>query len=77
MYNQKMYFGWERYSVDEYLSVVQYYKCQLFHHKSTVCRKNKAYRKCGEKHDIKDCQSQDMINCETSKKIYNKLQHYT
>lgn len=68
MYNQKIYLGWNRYSVYEDINVLQCYRCQFFHHKSSDCRNKKACRKCTEEHDIKDCHNQVMkcVNCERS-----------
>lgn len=73
MANQKLYFGWERYTIFEDISVLKCYNCHQFKHKSGECKNSKLCYKCSsDQHEGENCDAHSgkCVNCQLSNANY-------
>lgn len=56
-FRQKLYVGWERISVREFLRTMQCFNCWRYGHLARNCKNKQTCVKCSGEHDVKQCES--------------------
>lgn len=66
--NEKLYIGWSRCRVYEYISVMRCFRCCGYNHKAVNCKNKKPCLNCGDEHLAKECPSSESacINCKNA-----------
>lgn len=72
MIEKKVNIGWDRCYVYEYVNVRICYKCCGYNHIAQKCTREKACKKCGGNHDIKEC-NEDITKCINCASVNSKL----
>ena len=69
----KLSIGWQSCKVVENINVRICYKCRDFNHTAINCQNKLACSKCGDEHDLKDCNAEttNCINCVRSNQKFN------
>nr|CAI5851332.1 unnamed protein product [Callosobruchus analis] len=70
----KLFFGWKRSVVEDYVRVIKCLNCCSFGHKTSECKSELACPRCTGKHKLKECKSSELqcINCLNYNKMHKK-----